>query len=432
LLWNLSPGRYDLQIATALSGGALNTADQVLHFEINYPFWQQNWFILSGLLIIAAIVFRIIRTYRLKLFRARLLNSFATSLYGQGSVHNILWATAQNCVRKLGFVDCVVYLVDKKRNVLVQNSAYGIKNPDGNEIINLLEIPIGEGIVGSVAKSGKGEIVHNTRKDSRYILDTTPALSEIAIPIFVEGEVFGVIDSEHPRKRFYNRNHFILLNKIAAICGERITKYLSEENLRSRIARDLHDEMGSNLTSIHILSKLASEEKITSEPVSDQFMKINSYVSGIMENLGDLVWTVNPDNDNFDKLMYRIKEYAAETLENAGIALQFVEISDAWKIRLNAEERKNIYLIAKEGLNNAVKYSKASMIQIKFSRVENETLTMTLRDDGIGFDINNSKQGNGLSNMRHRAEEIGGKLVVKSELNVGVLIQLNFPTTTQE
>ncbi len=137
---------------------------------------------------------------RRKIQAQKILNYFATSLYGQNTVEDICWDVAKNCISQLRFVDCMVYIFDPQRNVLMQKAAYGPKSPDKHEILNPIEIPMGKGIVGSVALSGKPEIVGNTSKDSRYIVDDERRYSEITVPIFVDGKIFGIIDSEHPRR----------------------------------------------------------------------------------------------------------------------------------------------------------------------------------------------------------------------------------------
>src|SRR5690606_24718828 len=125
------------------------------------------------------------------------INYFAISLFGQNTEDEILWDLARNCISRLGFEDCVIYLVDEDRRVLIQKAAYGPKNPKGFTIHDPLEIPLGAGIVGSVALSGKAELVHDTSKDPRYIQDDAFRYSELCVPIMVEDKVIGVIDSEH-------------------------------------------------------------------------------------------------------------------------------------------------------------------------------------------------------------------------------------------
>ncbi len=423
MLWELAPGAYQFRISAASSDGIWHSSQDVFNFTIRPPFWKTTWFILALSTIIGIALYRGIISFRRKLKNEKLLNSFATSLYGQNTVDGILWDTARNCVQKIGFVDCVIYLVDKKRDLLVQKAAFGSKNPYGQEIINLMEIPMSEGIVGSVAKSGKSKITNNTSNDPNYILDHKKALSEITVPIWVDGKLFAIIDSEHPNQNFYKRHHLQFLEKIAGICAVRISKYLSEEQLRSKIARDLHDDMGSTLTSIHIMSKIAGQDIKENESVKNQLHKINDHASGMMEKMGDMVWVVNPINDSLDKLMYRIKEYAADILEPSEIELAFQEIEDGKEVKLNPEERKNIYLIAKEAINNIVKYSKASSVEIS-SDLNDGVLKLVIKDDGIGYESAKIKRGNGIRNMHSRAEEIHGNLQIETAMGQGVTLVL--------
>ncbi|PRX56999.1 histidine kinase [Flagellimonas meridianipacifica] len=147
---------------------------------------------------------------------------FSKSLMGKENEEDILWDLAKNCISKLGFVDCVIYLVDEKNNLLVQKSAYGPKNPRDQKLHNPVKIPLGEGITGTVALTGVPEIVSDTSIDSRYIVDDALRLSEICVPISYEKVIYGVIDCEHPEKSFFNEQHLKMLSVIASICAIKI------------------------------------------------------------------------------------------------------------------------------------------------------------------------------------------------------------------
>lgn len=427
MLWELPPGDYTFQLAASRNNEKWFLSPQQFRFTIAPPFWKTGWFLLLSLLIIGVMTYYVIVTFREKLKIETLANTFATSLYGQNTVDGILWDIARNCVKQLGFVDCVVYLLDDKRNVLIQKAAFGPKNPYGKEITNLMEIPVGKGIVGSVAVHGLPELVKDTQIDPRYLFDYEQAGSEIAVPVFVDGKVFAVIDSEHPKKNYFKAFHLKVLLKVAAICSERMTKYLSEERLRSKIARDLHDEMGSTLSSINITSKIAEQDIVNNEPVKKQLRKINLHTRGMLEKMSDMVWVINPANDNFKQVMYRIKEYAIEISEPAGISLAFSALKHAEHIKLNPEQRKNIYLIAKEAINNAVKYSGATALTLQFETTLENRLKMTITDNGQGFDVKNPGPGNGIKNMRFRAEEIGAGFQIETSNGNGTSIALLLP-----
>ena len=122
------------------------------------------------------------------------INYFASSLSEQQTEEDILWDVAKNCIGRLHFEDCVIYLMDEERNTLVQKAAHGPKSPLQFEITSPIVLKPGEGIVGSVAQSGKAEIVSDTSKDSRYIVDDEQRFSEISVPIIYNGKVLGVIE----------------------------------------------------------------------------------------------------------------------------------------------------------------------------------------------------------------------------------------------
>lgn len=425
---NLPAGNYRFFVRARDAHGKISGQASGFPFRIVPPFWQKPWFKALLVVLIMGGIWWFIYSLRRKLVAEKLLNSFATSLYGQNTIEDIFWDTARNCVEKLGFTDCVIYQVEESRAVLIQRAAFGPKNPQRREILNAIEIPIGKGIVGSVAQSGKAEIVNNTLKDPRYIVDDERRLSEISVPLLVDGKVFGVIDSEHAKKNFYKRHHLRLLKKIAAVTAERLSKYLAEEKLRSKIARDLHDEMGSTLTSINIISKVAMQQGMPDEQVKQYLQKIKDNSGRMMESMSDIVWAINPANDTFEKVIVRMKEFAAEILEPARINYYFSEEGSLDKAQLNLEQRKDIYMVFKEAVNNAVKYSNATEVNIVLQK-KDDSLRMLIVDNGNGFDTDQWHSGNGLKNMQSRAREMNAVLRVDSIKGTGTTIILDVSIT---
>jgi len=165
------------------------------------------------------------------------LHEFALSQVNLNSLDEILWNVAKTAIAKLGFVDCVIYLIDDDGSTLVQKAAHGPKNPRQQEIYNPITIPVGDGIVGAVAQSGEIEVVSDTRQDSRYIVDDTARLSELAVPIIHDGCVIGVLDSEHPEVGFFTEEHVRLLTTITSLAATRIDTALAIENLQATIER---------------------------------------------------------------------------------------------------------------------------------------------------------------------------------------------------
>lgn len=421
---NLDNGSYTFKVKAVDHTGrsSLNTAS--IQFIIRAPFWKTWWFV--GLVSTLAVVslFLWIRSLQQKIRSQKILNQVATSLYNQSTYEEVFWTVAQSCVDLLTFEDCVVYLLDD-RGVLIQKAAGGPKNKHPYQVHEPIEIPLGKGIVGAVALSGKAEIVNDTARDNRYIIDDQSRLSEIAVPILVDGKVFGVIDSEHSRKNFYSAWQMKMLNEIAAICSAKISRYFVEEQIRSKVARDLHDDMGSSLSSINIMSKIALEKD---EPIiSQNYLKsIRENAAQMQESLSDMVWAINPQNDTMEKVIIKMKEFTAEILEPLDIQFEFVEEGDFNFTKMNIDTRKDFYLIFKEAINNAAKYSACRTVVVHLSHLPN-VLKLQIRDDGKGFVQPLNGSGNGLKNMRHRARIIHAELSIESTPGQGSNIQLILP-----
>jgi signal transduction histidine kinase/ligand-binding sensor domain-containing protein len=420
---NLKPGRYKFKVKS-INDKFLWSEEANFDFVITPPFWERWWFIALCVLAVVGIIYQFYRFFRQKYETQKTLNHFITALYGKNTPEEIFRSIAYNCIHQLNFVDCVVYQLDPEKKVLVQKAAAGPKSPEGYEIINPIEIAIGKGIVGTVAKTGKAEIISNTQKDKRYIVDDALRLSEITVPMLVDGELYAIIDSEHPRKHFYKKHHQYILQTIAAICATRISKYLTEEKLRTKIARDLHDDMGSTLSSINIISKMALQNNDNDVMAKEYLSKIKDNSGRMLESMIDIVWAINPANDTVEKVILRMKEFAAEMLEPLNIAYTFKEKGDFDNALLNLNQRKDFYLIFKEAINNAAKYSGCTEVRIELTKSDN-AITLLVKDNGKGFDKKSIRSGNGLRNMQSRAAAMRAELQMDTENGKGVSVYLS-------
>lgn len=156
---------------------------------------------------------------------------FFTSLIHKKSTETeVLWDIAKHCISKLGFVDCVIYLVNFETQHLEQVAAYGSKNPKNYEIYNPVLIPMGKGITGHVACNGEPLIINDTTLDSRYIVDDERRLSEICVPIWVNEQVIGVMDCEDPRKNFFTAQHLRILTAIASMTGFKLEQIKTQRS----------------------------------------------------------------------------------------------------------------------------------------------------------------------------------------------------------
>jgi len=160
--------------------------------------------------------------------------------YKTDSIEDILWDIVSNCVKLLDFEDCVIYLYDKNKDVLVQKAAYGPKRGDEWTVSNPINLKIGQGIVGSVAQSFEAEIINDCTKDPRYVVDDFGRYSEISVPLVFEGNLIGVIDSEHSEKHFFKSEHLDILKSISSICAIKIAEM--QANAKNQVLARFFDE----------------------------------------------------------------------------------------------------------------------------------------------------------------------------------------------
>lgn len=228
---SLPPGNYRLLVQASTNNADWVNASNSFSFFIKPPFWLQWWFLLICAVTVILILGYFIRNRNKKLYEKQeeleaeqAITFFASRMYEYRSIDTILWDVARNCIGRLQFEDCVIYLVDEERKVLVQKAAYGPKNPKQFHIAEPLEIPLGQGITGWVAVSGKAEIITDTTKDPRYIIDDERRYSEITVPILSGNKVLGIIDCEHSRKGFFTQKHLAILTTIASLCANKIVR----------------------------------------------------------------------------------------------------------------------------------------------------------------------------------------------------------------
>ncbi len=199
---------------------------------------------------------------------------------------------------------------------------------------------------------------------------------------------------------------------------------VSEE--RNRIASDLHDDIGASLSSIRIYSGAASK-KFNDDPHEAQLLieRINQSSSGMMDRMSDIVWSINPKNDNVESILFRMKSQAGEVLAPLDIEVEYFIDKQAERIQPSMTARRNIYLIYKEAIINIAKYAAATNVLLEL-KVKDGFLILIIRDNGSGFDVLNSKSGNGLASMRQRSESLGGSLTIESAPGTGTALKASF------
>jgi len=159
--------------------------------------------------------------------KIEIINTFALSLLKQNTLDDLIWSMAENIGEHLNFEDCVIYL--KIGDRLIQKTSFGVKNPVLRDIKNSIEIKIGEGIVGTVAATGKYELIKNVAKDSRYIHDQFGGKSELSVPLVFEDKVIGIIDSESSKTNGFRKQDVEMLMSLANIAAPRIMSAITQQ-----------------------------------------------------------------------------------------------------------------------------------------------------------------------------------------------------------
>jgi signal transduction histidine kinase/ligand-binding sensor domain-containing protein len=203
-----------------------------------------------------------------------------------------------------------------------------------------------------------------------------------------------------------------------------LEKQQAIEKERTRIATDMHDDLGAGLSRIKFLSETIGIKKLKHEPIEDDITSIRQYSHEMIDKMGEIVWALNEKNDSLSDLLAYTRSYAVEYLSQNGIHCT-VETPDEFpSIFVSGEFRRNIYLSVKEALHNIVKHAEANSVFLRFNTQRG--LHITIKDDGRGFDPGNLKPySNGLANMQKRMKHLGGSFEINS--SAGTTISLSAP-----
>lgn len=389
---NLDGGKYIFRLKTV----GKNATEKTLTLLVANVFYKTWWFRSLLFVVLLFTVYRFLKfreNQRERKESERTIDYFSNSFYGKNTVEEILWDVCRNCISRLGFEDAVVYLVDEKNKVLVQKAAYGPKNPKDFEIAHPIEIPIGMGIVGTVAKTAKAEIISDTLKDKRYIADDESRLSEITVPIIYDGEVIGIIDSEHSQKDFFTQEHLKLLSSIATICASKIAKAQIEHVALEKERKLL--EIGKKVAETRLMALRAQMNP--------------HFIFNSLNSIQDCI--VNKQHDNalnyltqFSRLLRMVIDYSDKnyiTLEkeiaflNLYLNLESMRFSQSfnWNIHvensLDVEEITVPSLLVQPFVENAIWHGLMHKqgernLSISFIEHDNHNLEITIEDNGIG------------------------------------------------
>jgi signal transduction histidine kinase len=208
------------------------------------------------------------------------------------------------------------------------------------------------------------------------------------------------------------------------------------QRVRTRIATDLHDDIGSSLTQIAVLSEVARGQasQANNDGVATPLDRIKAVSKELVAVMSDIVWAINPQKDYLRDLVQRMRRFGSDVLSGRGIAFEFQAPETDDSTELGANIRREVFAIFKESVNNAAKYSECSKVFTRFA-VADGLLTLEISDDGKGFDASEvlsesfrpEMGGNGLVSIRRRAAELGGMCEIGSTVGIGTEIRVAIP-----
>ena len=226
---------------------------------------------------------------------------------------------------------------------------------------------------------------------------------------------------------FLSLTAMLLASVVYLLYRYRVAQLIHVERVRTRIASDLHDDIGSSLSQIAVLSEVlrtqaSQKEKEFAKPLA-QIARVSREA---VDSMSDIVWAINPQRDHLHDLTRRMRRFASEIFPASGIEFSLMVPGPENDVRLGADIRRQVFMIFKEGVNNIVRHSQCSLANVEL-KIADHSLTLCLNDDGKGFDPNGVNEGNGLVSLRRRAKNLGGELEISSENGDGSTLTLTIP-----
>ncbi len=249
---------------------------------------------------------------------------------------------------------------------------------------------------------------------------------------------------------FYRRWWFIALTMVSILASGyyayrlRLKRLIEIERVRTRIATDLHDDIGASLSRVAILSEVVKQQNLapnahnggSTEQSVRMLTEIADSARGLVDSMSDIVWSIDPRRDDLGHVITRTRQFASDVLESQNITWQFTAPQEIEKTKLGPDERRHLFLILKEAINNIARHANCRNVIIKLS-LHGHQLLGEIEDDGQGFTpqpmgttlavLPKSRGGNGLGNMQARAVELGGELKVDSAPGQGTRLSLSIP-----
>ncbi len=385
------------------------------------------------------------------------INNVAKSILGKVDIYDIAWEIANNIANYLRSNDCVIYLVNQEEQTLEQIAAYTNKTTKHKQIKNKIILPLGKGIVGEVAKNGKAELINDTSKDKRYVVDEEIRYSEITVPIKVDGKVIGVIDAEYKSKNYFTQKHIETIDSIASLVALQLKSAVNIRALNEAQEKNTallkkleisNAELNeyAHVVSHDLKSPLRSISALTSWIKMDNFNKFDKDTLSYFKDIDSTLETM-------ESLISNILEYSSIESKQEGIKenvdlntvlkelTKAMFIPDNFSVNVKKElpilrgDKVKYQQLFQNFISNAIKYNDKEQGFVAIDYKEHPSFyEFSISDNGIGIEKKHYKKifkifqalkktkgstGVGLSIVKKIVDLYGGEIWLESEINKG-------------
>ena len=405
---SLSPGDYRFQVRAVSADGSLSESPAGVSFTILSPVWRRWWFLTLAALLIAGAILSFDR------YRAARVRAIKES----EDRFRTLAETAS---------DAIITIDAESRIIFVNPAAETVFGYTKQEMIGAdLTILMPE-YLRHLHKAGFARYAETGKRHLSWEAIELPGLHksgreiplEISFGEFIRNDKHfftGVARDITERKRAEE-----------ALIKSKEERLVELERVRKRIATDLHDDIGSSLTRISLLSEVVRQQVgHAGTPFAEPLSMIAGLSRELVDSMSDIVWAINPKKDRLGDLSQRMRHFASDVLTARRVEFVFRAPDSERDVQVGANARREIFLIFKEAVNNMVRHSGCAKADIEF-RLADDWLVLIVSDDGHGFDVLRENDGHGLLSMRERTKGLGGALEVVSERGVGTKLTLTVP-----
>ena len=401
----LAPGRYRFLVA------AETGAPASVSFRVLPPVWRRWWFLaaIASVLLVAMAAFARSRVARLRVLRE------------SESRFRTLAETASDAVLTIDETGVIVYANPAAEHVF----GYAPGELVGRELVQLMPErmrPAHQAGFARYRHTGERRISWQAIELPGLHRDGQEMPLELSFGEFTrDGRRYftGIARDISERKRAEEALHRSREERLAEL-----------ERVRRRIATDLHDDVGSSLTQISVLSEVAQQQAGSHDtPINSSLSLIAATSRELVDSMSDIVWAITPQRDHLSDLTHRMRRFASDSFTARNITFDLRLPASEHDRKLEGNLRRELFLIFKEAVNNTVKHSGCSEAAIRLA-IHDGTLQLELRDNGKGFDPALPVDGHGLSSLRTRAAALGGTLAIVSAPGAGTAITLDVPIPT--